>query len=116
MSYPPMQGPYTGIRRKIQRSGGLSCSFCKRDQTEVKRLIAGPDVYICNDCIQECNEALEPDKESSTMEEVFEVRNRFTVFSLLFESLKDAKDFIKNNATTVDGLEVTPVAIVKARS
>ncbi|MCI5212210.1 MAG: ATP-dependent Clp protease ATP-binding subunit ClpX, partial [Candidatus Electrothrix sp. ATG2] len=31
------------------------CSFCGREQGEVKNLIAGPDVYICDKCIELCN-------------------------------------------------------------
>jgi ATP-dependent Clp protease ATP-binding subunit ClpX len=36
----------------------LSCSFCAKQQTQVKKLIAGPDVYICDDCIKVCSEIL----------------------------------------------------------
>ena len=34
------------------------CSFCGREQKEVKRLVAGPDVFICNECVKSCHEAL----------------------------------------------------------
>ncbi len=36
----------------------LSCSFCQKQQTQVKKLIAGPEVYICDDCIRVCTEIL----------------------------------------------------------
>jgi len=36
----------------------LLCSFCGKSQDEVKKLIAGPSVYICNECIQLCNEII----------------------------------------------------------
>ncbi|MEW6220483.1 MAG: ATP-dependent Clp protease ATP-binding subunit ClpX [Thermodesulfobacteriota bacterium] len=41
-----------------ERSGGLElhCSFCGKAQDEVKKLIAGPAVYICDECIELCNE------------------------------------------------------------
>lgn len=32
----------------------LRCSFCSRDEGEVKKLIAGPNAYICNDCVWLC--------------------------------------------------------------
>ena len=32
------------------------CSFCGKNQDEVEKLIAGPDVYICDECIELCNE------------------------------------------------------------
>src|SRR5262249_26083990 len=34
----------------------LRCSFCGKSQSEVKALIAGPSVYICNDCVDICND------------------------------------------------------------
>ena len=37
----------------------LKCSFCGKGQEEVKKLIAGPTVYICNECIELCNEIIE---------------------------------------------------------
>ena len=36
----------------------LSCSFCGKSQKEVKKLIAGPSVYICDECISLCNDIL----------------------------------------------------------
>lgn len=36
----------------------LYCSFCGKAQQEVKKLVAGPDVYICDECIELCNEIL----------------------------------------------------------
>jgi ATP-dependent Clp protease ATP-binding subunit ClpX len=38
--------------------GNLSCSFCGKGQKEVKKLIAGPSVYICDECISLCNDIL----------------------------------------------------------
>ncbi|MBH37184.1 MAG: ATP-dependent Clp protease ATP-binding subunit ClpX [Gammaproteobacteria bacterium] len=36
----------------------LSCSFCGKDQVKVKKLIAGPNIYICNECVDLCNDIL----------------------------------------------------------
>jgi ATP-dependent Clp protease ATP-binding subunit ClpX len=48
------------------RRGGHACSFCKREQDQVNRLIAGPDsVYICDECVELCREILEEDMPSS---------------------------------------------------
>jgi ATP-dependent Clp protease ATP-binding subunit ClpX len=38
--------------------GNLSCSFCGKNQREVKKLIAGPTVYICDECIELCNDII----------------------------------------------------------
>ncbi len=37
---------------------GIHCSFCGKRETQVDRLIAGPGVYICNECVSACNELL----------------------------------------------------------
>jgi ATP-dependent protease Clp ATPase subunit len=36
----------------------MSCSFCGKDQSVVDKLIAGPGVYICGECVALCNEIL----------------------------------------------------------
>src|SRR3954469_21233275 len=38
--------------------GNLCCSFCGKNQREVKKLIAGPTVYICDECIELCNDII----------------------------------------------------------
>jgi ATP-dependent Clp protease ATP-binding subunit ClpX len=45
-------------RRDDHGSGNLSCSFCGKSQKEVKKLIAGPTVYICDECIGLCNDII----------------------------------------------------------
>ena len=45
---------------------GLRCSFCGKSQDEVKKLIAGPAVYICDECIELCNEIIEEEYEKET--------------------------------------------------
>lgn len=44
----------------------LCCSFCNKNQNEVKKLIAGPSVYICNECINLCNNILKEEKKDLT--------------------------------------------------
>lgn len=39
--------------------GTLKCSFCGKSQDQVKKLVAGPGVYICDECIELCNEIIE---------------------------------------------------------
>ena len=46
----------------------LKCSFCGKSQKQVKKLIAGPGVYICDECIDLCNEIIE--EEFSVSEEI----------------------------------------------
>ena len=48
----------------------LFCSFCGKNQNEVRKLIAGPSVYICNECIDLCNDIIQEEiNESSEAKE-----------------------------------------------
>jgi ATP-dependent Clp protease ATP-binding subunit ClpX len=49
--------------RKENSSGELVCSFCGKSQDEVKKLIAGPSVYICDECVSLCNEIIQEEYE-----------------------------------------------------
>jgi ATP-dependent Clp protease ATP-binding subunit ClpX len=42
----------------------LCCSFCGKSQNDVKKLIAGPGVYVCNECIDICNEIINDDEQT----------------------------------------------------
>jgi ATP-dependent Clp protease ATP-binding subunit ClpX len=44
-------------------NGSLRCSFCGKGQKEVKKLIAGPGVYICDECIDLCNDIIDEEKD-----------------------------------------------------
>ena len=44
--------------KKRDDDANLSCSFCGKSQREVKKLIAGPTVYICDECIELCNDII----------------------------------------------------------
>jgi len=46
------------VSRKEQHHGNLSCSFCGKGQRDVRKLIAGPTVYICDECIRLCNDII----------------------------------------------------------
>ena len=44
----------------------LNCSFCGKSQNDVRKLIAGPGVYVCNECIDICNEIINDDEQTTT--------------------------------------------------
>ena len=54
------------MAKKDDHNENLFCSFCGKSQKEVKKLIAGPAVYICDECIQLCGEIIEEENEKST--------------------------------------------------
>src|SRR6058998_3380217 len=51
---------------KFGDSDLLKCSFCGKSQKQVKKLIAGPGVYICDECIDLCNEIIEEELSESS--------------------------------------------------
>ncbi len=51
------------MAKKDDPNDNLFCSFCGKNQKEVKKLIAGPAVYICDECIQLCSEIIEEETE-----------------------------------------------------
>jgi ATP-dependent Clp protease ATP-binding subunit ClpX len=56
-------------RKGPERMGTLFCSFCGKSQGEVKKLIAGPAVYICDECVALCNDIIaeEVEKEEAAL-------------------------------------------------
>src|SRR6187551_3925747 len=66
----------------------LKCSFCGKSQKQVKKLIAGPNVYICDECIELCNEIIEEElaegaevslEELPKPREIFEFLNSYVI-------------------------------------
>jgi len=54
------------VGKKEDDSDNLFCSFCGKNQKEVTKLIAGPAVYICDECIQLCSEIIEEESEKES--------------------------------------------------
>ena len=46
----------------------LKCSFCNKDQNDVQKLIAGPTVFICDECVEVCNDIISDDNKSAAKE------------------------------------------------
>jgi ATP-dependent Clp protease ATP-binding subunit ClpX len=55
--------------KKEDDNDNLFCSFCGKNQKEVTKLIAGPAVYICDECIQLCSEIIEEESEKEAGEQ-----------------------------------------------
>lgn len=47
----------------MNKNSSIRCSFCGKTQGEVKQLIAGPNIFICNECVELCNEIIREDQE-----------------------------------------------------
>jgi hypothetical protein len=55
---PSLDPPERPGRRRRGRTGAVRCSFCGKPEAAALRLIAGPGVYICAECVSLCNEIL----------------------------------------------------------
>src|SRR3954447_6071582 len=89
---PPAWRESVGGERTVAKFGESSdlvkCSFCGKSQKQVKKLIAGPGVYICDECIDLCNDIIE-EKLAETSEmrfdelpkprEIFEFLNDYVI-------------------------------------
>lgn len=54
---------------KDDKKGTLYCSFCGKSQHEVKKLIAGPNVFICDECIGLCTDIITEEHQESAVKE-----------------------------------------------
>ncbi len=58
-----------GKNDKNSKSNSLNCSFCSKSQDDVRKLVAGPSVYICDECIHLCNDILTEELDELTSTE-----------------------------------------------
>ena len=63
----------------------LKCSFCGKTQKQVRKLIAGPGVYICDDCISLCNEIIAEELSSAAKADIQELPKPSEIFAFLNE-------------------------------
>lgn len=62
------------MSKKETTYGTLTCSFCGKTQKDVKKLIAGPGVYICDECIDLCNDIISEERDRETSLETGDVK------------------------------------------
>ena len=76
----------------------LHCSFCGKNQNEVAKLIAGPSVFICDECVDLCNEIISDEleeKSSKSNEKLTQTsRNKCNFRQLCYWSITCKKSFI----------------------
>jgi ATP-dependent Clp protease ATP-binding subunit ClpX len=58
------------MARQREGGGSLKCSFCGKNQNDVRKLIAGPTVYICDECIELCNDIIADEWEEEKSREI----------------------------------------------
>jgi len=73
------------VAKFSESSEQLKCSFCGKSQRQVKKLIAGPGVYICDECIDLCNEIIEEELESEVEVKLEELPKPKDIYKILSE-------------------------------
>ena len=63
----------------------LACTFCGKGQEDVRKLIAGPSVYICDECVDLCNDIIEEEVKSDDVEVLEELPSPLEIFNQLDE-------------------------------
>ena len=93
----------------------FGCTFCGRAQKEVGKLIAGPGVYICDECIGLCNEIIEQDAKESIVGKVFmgqvpsprEIKNHLDCYVIGQERAKKVISVaVHNHYKRIDGKKI----------
>ena len=57
-------------RMESKDNNKLSCTFCGKGQEEVRKLIAGPSVYICDECVDLCHSILSENKQDKKLSDI----------------------------------------------
>lgn len=74
------------------KKSDVKCSFCGKDSSQVKRIIVGPDVYICNECIDLCSSLISEEQEKLTPESMASLPKPKEIASKLSEYVIEQDD------------------------
>jgi ATP-dependent Clp protease ATP-binding subunit ClpX len=78
----------------------LNCSFCGKEQAKVKKLIAGPNIYICNECVDLCNDILK-EEDKSDKDQSFDISKPKEIYSYLDQIIVGQEDAKKKLSVAV---------------
>jgi ATP-dependent Clp protease ATP-binding subunit ClpX len=78
----------------------LNCSFCGKEQAKVKKLIAGPNIYICNECVDLCNDILK-EEDKIDKDQSFDVSKPKEIYSYLDKIIVGQEDAKKKLSVAV---------------
>ena len=82
-------------------SQGFCCSFCGKNQDQVKKLIAGPGVYICDECVDLCGEIINEECQHGSSGNVTEILKPSEIVAVLDQYVIGQEDAKKNLAVAV---------------
>ncbi|MFD0896940.1 ATP-dependent Clp protease ATP-binding subunit ClpX [Loigolactobacillus binensis] len=66
-----------------ETDGPVNCSFCGKSQDQVKKIVAGPGVYICNECIDLCKEIIDEEFQDEAYSDLLEVPKPVEILNIL---------------------------------
>ncbi len=89
------------MSRKKSDTDGLKCSFCNKSQRDVRKLIAGPTVYICDECVDICLDIIAEERESEEQDEGMSLPKPVEIKSFLDEYVIGQDDAKKRLAVAV---------------
>jgi len=84
------------VARASDGNEQLLCSFCGKSQRQVKKLIAGPGVYICDECIDLCNEIIDEELTAPAQLDLDNLPRPRDIYSVLNDyvvSQEEAKEY-----------------------
>lgn len=67
----------------VDSKGPVTCSFCGKSQDQVKRIVAGPGVYICNECIDLCKQIIDEEFKEESIQNLTEVPKPLEILKIL---------------------------------
>ena len=67
----------------VDTKGPVTCSFCGKSQDQVKRIVAGPGVYICNECIDLCKQIIDEEFKEESVQNLTEVPKPLEILKVL---------------------------------
>jgi len=108
------------VKSKGPNNGDLLCSFCGKNKDEIKKLVAGPSVYICDECIGLCNDIMSEENEreaisqrKSTIPKPYEIKEALDEYVIGQERAKKILSVAVHNhykridsSSNLDGIEL----------
>ena len=100
------------MARASEGNEQLLCSFCGKSQRQVKKLIAGPGVYICDECIDLCNEIIDEELTAPSTLDLDNLPRPMEIYALLNEyaqnystiTSEQAESYIKGRAAVEESI------------